>query len=838
MADEVQGQQDERKKLRRKRLWTAVAAVVALIALLVVPPLVSLNHYQSRIAGLMASSLGRPVHLSGVSVRLLPRPAFVLSNLTVEEDPAYGVEPVLHADSVTASIRLLSLWRGKLELSRVSVDDASVNLVRTPEGRWNVETLFGRAAAETGASGTGQEAAAKGKRFPFLQATNSRINIKHGAEKLPFSLTDTDLDFWQEKPGEWRLELKGQPARTDLNLDAGDTGMVELKATVRNAREVRRMPVRLDLDWREAQLGQLTRLVLGRDPGWRGNLHGEVHVEGTAETAQVKLRLRATGVHREEFTPASPLDFDANCGFVYHYSAHAVEKLDCASPLGSGRIRITGELPGPGQATLTAELDKIPVAAGLDALRTVRSSVAPGLEAAGTISGKVVYAKQPAEAEVKPETGGKAAHAKKTVAASTLTGGLTMDGFRLSGAGLSAPLTADKIQMEAAPDEPAGLTGSAAFPLGGATPLGVSFRVGARSYQISLHGLASVARAREIAYATGLKRAGMLDNLAGDPLAVDVTAAGPWMPVDELSATPGTDDTVSGTVTVRNANWKADYLVNHVEIAQATLHVDANGLRWDPVEFSYGPLKGTATLRMAPGCAECVPEIEVQFGALDTATLQAALLGAHTKGTLISELLNRLHPAARAVWPKLTGTVKIDALTLGPTVLHKAALTFAMNSSGVYIDGLDAELLGGKAHLTGSIENGEKPAYSLTGTVTKLSPAAMGSLIGERWSGGELNVSGKVETAGYTGDDLAGAAKGTLHLDWKHGSVAGAAGTVPAALARFERWTADAEMGSGKLSLKQNEAVAGGRKGSVEGSVTLSVPAKANFEVEKSGTKR
>jgi hypothetical protein len=197
-----------------------------------------------------------------------------------------------------------------------------------------------------------------------------------------------------------------------------------------------------------------------------------------------------------------------------------------------------------------------------------------------------------------------------------------------------------------------------------------------------------------------------------------------------------------------------------------------------------------------------------------------------------------LHPAARAVWPKLTGTVKIDALTLGPVVLHEAALTFAMNSSGVYIDGLDAELLGGKAHLTGSIENGERPAYSLTGTVTKLSPAAMGSLIGERWTGGELNVSGKVETAGYTGDDLANAAKGKLHLDWKHGSVTGATGTVPQVLARFERWTADAEMGSGKLTLKQNEAVHGGRKGSADGSVTLSVPAKASFMVEKSGAKR
>jgi hypothetical protein len=562
-----------------------------------------------------------------------------------------------------------------------------------------------------------------------------------------------------------------------------------------------------------------------------------MHVEGTADAAEVKARLRATGVHREEFTPASPLDFDANCGFVYHYSAHAVEKLDCASPLGSGRIRITGGLPGTGAAALTAELDKIPVAAGLDALRTVRSNLAPGLEAAGTISGKVIYVKQPVEAEVKPAAGGKAARDKKAAAApSPLTGGLTVAGFRLSGAGLSAPLIADKIQLDAAPDGPAALEGAVSFPLGGTTPLGVSFRLGAHSYQISLHGLASVARAREIAYATGLKRAGMLDDLAGDPLGVDLTAAGPWMPADELSTVPEPGDTVSGTVTVRNANWKADYLVNHVEIAQATLHMDASGLRWDPVEFSYGPLKGTATLRMAPGCAGCVPEIEAQFGVLDTATLQAALLGAQTKGTLISELLNKLHPAQRAEWPKLTGTVRADALTLGPTVLHKAVLTFAMNATGMDIDGLDAELLGGKAHLRGSIKDGGKPVYSLTGTVTKLSPAAMGSLISEHWSGGELNASGTVETAGYTGDDLAGVAKGTLHLDWKHGSVSGA--SAPAALGRFDRWTADAEIGSGKLVLKQNEAVAGGRKGSAEGSVTLSVPAKASFVVEKSGAKR
>ena len=76
------------------------------------------------------------MHLSSVELRLLPWPGFVLTDLTVDEDPAFGAEPVLHASSVTTAIRLLSLWRGRLEISSISVDEASLNLVRNREGRW------------------------------------------------------------------------------------------------------------------------------------------------------------------------------------------------------------------------------------------------------------------------------------------------------------------------------------------------------------------------------------------------------------------------------------------------------------------------------------------------------------------------------------------------------------------------------------------------------------------------------------------------------------------------------------------------------------------------------
>ncbi len=131
-------------------------------------------------------------------------------------------------------------------------------------------------------------------------------------EKLPFSLVNADLSFWQENPGEWRIRLRGQPARTDVSLYLEETGVVRMEASMRRAPTLRQMPLHLDLDWRNAQFGQLARLITGSDPGWRGDLTGELHLDGTADAAQIAMRLRATGVHRAEFTPASPLDFDAN----------------------------------------------------------------------------------------------------------------------------------------------------------------------------------------------------------------------------------------------------------------------------------------------------------------------------------------------------------------------------------------------------------------------------------------------------------------------------------------------------------------------------------------------
>ncbi len=871
MIDETQLRQR-----KRKRLWLALAALAVILAVVFVPPFVSVSRYKSRIAQLISASLGHPVRISSVEVRLLPRPGFLLTDLTVEENPAYGAEPVLHANSVTASIRLLSLWRGRLEIDTISVDEASLNLVRIPDGRWNLDSLLlpatSQRQSETGGAGPGKPK--KPFKLPYLEATNSRINIMSGVEKLPFSLLDADLSFWQQSPGDWRLRLRGQPVRTDLSLEEGDTGVVRIEAELRRAPQLRQMPVHLDLEWRQAQLGQLTRLLFGSDAGWRGDLTGELHMDGTADAAQLQTRLRATGVHRAEFAPAEPMDFDANCTLVAHFSARAIDNLVCNSPLGDGHIRLTGNLPGNlaaqgDQTRFSAELDHVPVAIGLEALRTVRSGLAPSLVAAGSATGKLIYSPNtenntaPNRVPPKPSVrhgharSAKAPPAERAAIQGPLTGSIVIEGFQLSSNGLSTPIRVAKVLLEPAPvmanpepGESQALAATVAIPSGGESPLTVSTRLALSGYWVSLRGQTSIGRVRELAQMAGFANTGILDALAGDPVTLELTADGPWMPIpppllafSSGGATPAAAaDKLTGTVTLRNANWKAGYLASHVVISQATLHLAADQLSWNPVVFSYGPLKGTATLSLPTVCSEpepCAPQFEVQFGALDAAVIQTAILGAHERSTLLSTLIDRLRFSTPPTWPRLEGTVKAESLILGPVTLHEPAATIETLANGAKITAFDAALLGGRVQGTGTLHTAasaqDKPSYDFEGQFEKLSPQTVGELLGLRFSGGVFGGNGKIELAGYTGKDLAASANGTLHFAWQHGTVAASPGAslLPPTLAHFDLWTADAGIANGLLRLKDNRVKRGARTVSIQATVTLALPPKSAVSAPK-----
>ena len=140
-----QGTQPRRRWLTGRLLFLyAIVLAVLMVALL--PPLINVNRFQRRIATSIGGSLGRPVHLDRVELSLLPLPGFTLENFVVSEDPAFGSEPIIRANSVRATLRLSSLWRKRVEFSKISFTEPSVNLVHLPNGKWNLESILAQAS--------------------------------------------------------------------------------------------------------------------------------------------------------------------------------------------------------------------------------------------------------------------------------------------------------------------------------------------------------------------------------------------------------------------------------------------------------------------------------------------------------------------------------------------------------------------------------------------------------------------------------------------------------------------------------------------------------------------
>ncbi len=489
--------------------------------------------------------------------------------------------------------------------------------------------------------------------FPYLEATDSRVNLKNGVEKSPFSLVSADLSLWQDEPGKWRVRLRGQPVRTDMELSQGDTGEVRMEASLQSTAELREMPLKVQMEWRDAQLGQLSRLLLGSDAGWRGDVTADIDVQGTPESAQTRARLRATGVRREEFSPETPMDFDANCNFRYQHSQNALHQLGCDTAIGGGRLHLKAELPGSaGEPEATLEVQQVPLQAGLDMLRTVRSGFAPGISLEGSANGSLSYSELVAEqvgraakdARHRGHGRRSAGPAKGIDAAPTkLKGTITVDGGQLSGGELKEPLLLPKMVWtpafvpgfaqgaeKSAPN--AGLGTKFTIALGtsrtaqqaaaqagdaksgsgtaGASPEAISVRlgVGIQGFDAALTGTAGTARVRELAYAFGLPHLDAADGFSEGTADVDLKAAGPWIATSDVGAlpqdgvgalaaspaiatstiVPGASavrkprlvsaaavtpvdlpggESISGSVQLHHAQWKAAYLARPVEVS-------------------------------------------------------------------------------------------------------------------------------------------------------------------------------------------------------------------------------------------------------------------------------
>ncbi|HMF52803.1 MAG TPA: AsmA family protein, partial [Edaphobacter sp.] len=460
----------------------------------------------------------------------LPLPGFTLENVVVSEDPAFGTEPIIRANSVRATLRISSLWSKRVEFSTISFTEPSVNLVHIANGKWNLESILLQ-ASRIEAAPTAQTKAGPAPRFPYIEATGARLNLKQGQEKLPLSLTDAEFALWLPKPQEWHLRLQARPTRTDTNIS--DAGIIQVEGTLGHAASLGQVPLKLEGEWRNAPLGEASRLVLGRDAGLRGEMTLTASVGGTVGNSNVQTRLRLNDTRRADFVPARTLSVDLECLGTATGGFHAFENVRCSwPPAGSGAqtIALAGSLPDVRRlesATVEVGTPGIPASTLLDWLRIASSRVPADVSATGTMTGSFSY---------HPNT------------ASPWEGELLIAGVSLKSAKAgAASLVASDIVVRSVPRamvetssrRRTSLSPGSAFvlspvslALGGKEPATLEGHLDASGYTLHLGGMATASRLLALGVAVPQFGDSLSEivptNRAAGPFRIDLMASRPW----------------------------------------------------------------------------------------------------------------------------------------------------------------------------------------------------------------------------------------------------------------------------------------------------------------------
>lgn len=797
-----------------RKLLIAGTVVVLVVLAIFVPPLVNLGHYRRSIISSMSEALGRPVAVGGMELRLLPTPGIAMNDFTVEEAPDFGYEPVLHANSVVASLRLTSLWRGRLEVSRISLDEANLNLVRNRAGQWNIASVLLRASQIPNAP-TAQRHAGAHPRFPYIEANDARIDFKDGLEKRPFSLMNAEFSMWQAGGGEWRLRLQAQPVRTDLELHLSDTGQLNVEGSLRRAASLDAMPVDLQADWSGAQLGQVSRMVAGFDSGWRGGLDATTTIRGDVGNLQLQSRLRIANLRRQEFQPVTAVNVDATCRSDYRHVEKLLGQITCYWPISNGHLLLTGNVEGfvQLQADLQLEINQIPAEFPVRILGLMRPH-AQNVTATGTLNGEFHLTTAPRRVF--------AGDAIATGVALTYPGG-TLELAPLHWIAETPQAPRGNVRRIAAAPEPiALLLQSLPVSMGAAEPLVASARFSRAGFELHLTGPAAVARLTAAGGNFGLFENALTHAAAKGRVELNTTTAGSWMPP---LAGGSSGIVTSGLVHVQGVELQPGFLRAPVEVESADIALGPEQISWENVAFHYQAMAMHGSIRFPAVCDQptpCSAGFTLDAGSMNAAAVEAALSGRDKNGFLGQLMADTLGRGDHAPWPPLQGTVAFDSLELGQLVVKNARATLAVEGNKLSLSSVDASALGGTLHAHGmmTLDDGV-PQWNLAVAVTGATTNEVASIFHEHWGTGKMSGDATLKLRGFRMPDLVSSASGNYSLTWQNGGLAEAGTLNPAPLGRFDRWKATGTIGGSSLAVTGGGITKSGRTTPVRGSVSF-----------------
>lgn len=685
----------------------AFGLLLILIAGLVAP-FIRVDQYREQIRDGLQRSLHRKVEILGdTRLNLFRGPGFSVEKVVIHDDPSAGLEAFANVPELQASVRLSSLWGGRLEFDTVRFVEPSLNIVKPDAGTWNLAPLLAGAAAQTSAG-----------RLPEIRVSSGRINFKFGKVKSPFYLTETDLTVSPSGDG-LDIRFAAAPARTDRS--AQGYGLFSGRGRWAGGR------LELDVELEKSSLEELVTLARGQSLGLHGQIASRARLSGPLSRIDIRGSFELEDVHRWDLFEAGTNSLRMAYRGSLDFSAQRLEILaDDAANRGTpvALKLILGDILYNPKWSIEAALNGVPAGQLMEAAKHTGAPVPAGITVDGKAEGVVAYSPLAgvqgqitvADARVKVEAGPEFRIPQATVL-------LSGDEIRLLPATLSGKREAAQLEVTYAP-----------------------FR----------QHIAAQLAGRGLAIADLQQGRGHLLHGAAVPV-FDRFNGGTWS--GSLSFTSSENRPGEWTCDVRIQDTSISFpgLAVPVEIVTADVALKGTDLRLRGMRGSAAGIDFFGEYRYEDGAprphrfALAIPEASL-------ADMEKVFLPSLRRNASFLSRTFRFRSSAVPDWLRsrmAEGTVRIGLLTAGDHQFRAVRARLVWNGAQVQMPLIRARLDEAPVEATAAVDlTRTEPIYSLQGAVT-----------GYAWRGGALDFRGTLKSAGTGAEALLNlAGSGTFEM--------------------------------------------------------------------------
>ncbi len=810
-------------KFLLSRRGRVIAGIVLVLGLFLARP--GAQRLRTRIVRSISLALGRQVDVGAVTLRLLPQPGFELEGFVVHDDPAFGAEPVLQSSDVVALVRVSSLLRGRLEIARLSLTEPSLNLVRNAEGRWNLENLLER-AAKTPVAPTAKARSEVRPGFPYIEADHGRINFKFGQEKKPYTLTEAKFALWQDSENTWGVRLRAQPMRTDFNLS--DTGLLEVEGSWQRAANLHQTPLQFTVQWEGAQLGQLTKLTLGQDKGWRGAVGLSATLTGTPEDLTVATDASIQDFRRYDIASNKALRLAASCGGHYSSTDHVVSRLACRAPVGEGGIAVNGRvalLSAARAYDLTLLAQKVPIQPLVELARRAKKNVPADMVATGKLDAEVTLRRD--AGSIGPVWDGGGALVALNVRSLLNNTKLSLERIPFvvsSGSNLASSSGSSnsgserggnrRVQFDVVPRVDVG-----PFNLGLGRPATATVhgQFSRSAYSLVVQGDAEVQRLLDVARTAGLPAPQLA---ASGEARINLGVGGSWADF----AAP----VVTGTAVLNSVHARLRGLNDPVEVSSANLAFtrDATEVRKLTLVAAGNTWRGSLT--MPRKCATphtCPIRFDFRADEIVTAALAAAspgpgkqpwyrFLSSPTQPSPLpssSGQFSSSQSGSGQAGPYLASVHAVGKLSAGRVLIHnlvasRVSADVELKQGHLELNNLRGEVLGGRHTGNWTADfTATPPTFSGDGTLEKIALEQLAEAMHDGWITGTANVEYRGNTLGWGKTELLSGAAASLQVEARDGSLPHLVLAGEGSPLRLNRFAGRLRLGDGKFEIEEGK---------------------------------